>query len=354
MSEQPVSKKDQKKEAKKEKKGSAGDVQYAYTILLAKEKALEPALTRAVELFSGDKCPKVRYAYYLDGKKSMPSLTVENHSNSSVSGDANIARYIVRSNEVLTHLYGGADVLVASQIDQWLELYSYSLVSASYQNNLVELLESYLATRTYLVGHSFTLADIAIFLAVKRVKNGDLPPHASRWMNLVLSAHLPDSLLGVSIPIQFVAQPKTKEPAVATAVKSGEKGGSADSSHQKKENNKENKESGNAATEEGGTCPPLENAVEGQVCTRFPPEPSGYLHIGHAKAVLLNQYYAQRYKGKLLIRFDDTNPAKEKEEFEENILHDLGTLGVKGDKVSPRTIITRIRTRKERGREGKR
>ena len=63
------------------------------------------------------------------------------------------------------------------------------------------------------------------------------------------------------------------------------------------------------------------------ICTRFPPEPNGYLHIGHAKAILINHGLAQKYGGKFNMRFDDTNPTKEKIEFVESIKADVAWLG---------------------------
>lgn len=71
----------------------------------------------------------------------------------------------------------------------------------------------------------------------------------------------------------------------------------------------------------------LENGVYQHIQTRFPPEPNGYLHIGHAKSILLNYGLAQKYHGKFNMRFDDTNPTKEKTEFVESILADIRWLG---------------------------
>ena len=73
----------------------------------------------------------------------------------------------------------------------------------------------------------------------------------------------------------------------------------------------------------------LENAKhEGRIHTRFPPEPNGYLHIGHAKAICLNFEIAKKYGGKTNLRFDDTNPTTEETAFVDAIKKDIGLVGI--------------------------
>lgn len=85
--------------------------------------------------------------------------------------------------------------------------------------------------------------------------------------------------------------------------------------------------------EEREGLPPLEGAEHGKVVTRFPPEPNGYPHIGHAKAAIIDEEYAKMYGGKLILRFDDTNPEAERLEYYAAIKVGLDWLEVKYDRV---------------------
>ncbi len=86
--------------------------------------------------------------------------------------------------------------------------------------------------------------------------------------------------------------------------------------------------------EKAGELPDLPNAQKGNVITRMPPEPSKYTHLGHAASFLINYLYAKKYDGKVILRFDDTNPEKESQEFVDAVYQDIiEYIGAKPDKI---------------------
>ena len=174
----------------------------------------------------------------------------------------------------------------------------------------LEKLDTHLNFRSFIVGYSYSLADIAVWGVLRAnavmgsvIKNA-VYSNISRWYSFI------------ALDSKFdVADKTTKSINELRKNLKAAKG-------EKKEGHKAN------------FAIDLPNAQMGKVVTRFPPEPSGYLHIGHAKAAVLNEYFAHTYKGKLIIRFDDTNPTKERIEFQDSIIEDLALLGIKGDQVT--------------------
>ena len=177
-----------------------------------------------------------------------------------------------------------------------------------------EGVERYLATRTYLVGHELTLADLAMwgeFMTNRQwatVEKKGTCGSVTRWLAAVNA----DAVVKAVVDAVNAENPILSKKAT-TVTDTGKIVGA--------------KTSGSFEVD-------LPGAEDGKVVTRFPPEPSGILHIGHAKAALLNHYFARRYNGKLIVRFDATNPDKENNDFVDGIMQDIKTLGLDPDVVT--------------------
>ncbi|KAF9161062.1 hypothetical protein BGX21_010852 [Mortierella sp. AD011] len=242
--------------------------------------------------------------------KNVPTLA--EHNNATIALNANgttltnissILRYIVRSHQ--NTLYG-SDPSSTSLIDDFIDKSQDIINSTDFKtlDVIFQQLNHHLTLRSYFVGYKVSVADIAIWGALKanaifarQLKTGkDLGVYLARWFNHISA----QAYVEVALSDFAKANDSTKV----------------------------------AKADQGSFDINLVDAEMGKVVTRFPPEPSGYLHIGHAKAALLNKYFADQYKGRLIVRFDDTNPTKEKLEYEHAIKEDLLLIGIDSSVVT--------------------
>ncbi|XP_014470889.1 PREDICTED: bifunctional glutamate/proline--tRNA ligase [Dinoponera quadriceps] len=193
-----------------------------------------------------------------------------------------------------------------TEVDHWISFAIGQLSADVLDSSNFEYLDHILQTRTWLVAKVITLADIYVFCVLL---NRDVTKtYSDKYRNIARWFEQTSKHEGVSVGLRQV-----ELNSIAPA--------------------KPNVANANVRKQEGKFID-LPGAEMGKVVVRFPPEASGYLHIGHAKAALLNQYYAEAFQGQLIMRFDDTNPAKETVEFENAILEDLKSLEIKPDQFT--------------------
>lgn len=278
----------------------------SYTLNIAgKAAAVDYALMSAAAFVNTSTDGDVKLNF-IDGKTVSDDVKT---SAQLLKGEKSVA---TESTEILTYLATEfpSAIVAKEESQEWIRFSYEKLLVKDFKKLSLDLetLEAHLNLRSFIIGYKTSAADIAVWGALRAnpvmgsvIKNS-VYINITRWYQFLES----DKRFGEMATLLASSLAEMKKLA---------KGG-------KKEVHKANFEID------------LIGAKEGEVVTRFPPEPSGYLHIGHAKAAVLNQYFANQYKGKLIVRFDDTNPSKEKTEFQDSIIEDLELLGIKGDVIT--------------------
>uniref|UniRef100_A0A8C6XV66 Bifunctional glutamate/proline--tRNA ligase n=1 Tax=Naja naja TaxID=35670 RepID=A0A8C6XV66_NAJNA len=219
-----------------------------------------------------------------------------------------IVRYLARI-ATSAGLYG-SNLLEHTEIDHWMEFSTTKLSTPTEFAVAIQELNNSLSLRTYLVGNCLSLADFSVWAALKgnniwqeQLPQNNGPVHVKRWYKFLEAQNSFQS-----VDSKWTAGDTVRKIKVTTEKK-----------------------------QDIGKFVDLPGSEMGKVIVRFPPEASGYLHIGHAKAALLNQHYQVTFKGKLIMRFDDTNPEKEKEDFEkvfQTFMYDVAMLHIKPDQFT--------------------
>ncbi|XP_076754438.1 glutamyl-prolyl-tRNA synthetase [Xylocopa sonorina] len=222
-----------------------------------------------------------------------------------------VSRYFARTTCV--DLYGGVNARERTEVDHWLSFTNGPLASDPLKEDALKYLNGLLMTTTWLVSKKLTIADIHVFCAL--LDKNFLAKFEKQFINITRWYKQMLSLPAVTATLLSIKKNAKLSPCSNVQT---EKPASKQTGQRKQE----------------GKFIELPGAEMGKVVVRFPPEASGYLHIGHAKAALLNQYYAEAFEGQLIMRFDDTNPAKENVEFEKAILEDLELLQIKPDRFT--------------------
>ncbi|KAK4538760.1 hypothetical protein CDCA_CDCA20G4785 [Cyanidium caldarium] len=259
------------------------------------------------------------------------------------SGDVAAARLLALEMATalpsLRHVYG-ADEAERAQVDRWLEQLSTGFVAVAQApspsdaiEKLVRQMDAHLMDHSFLAGYEPTLADFYAYARLRNQRKRRPPPDkhhtptdaAAQELDWVLPADtlrkLRSQYRAFSRWLLFIESLPYVEACTARAQEAASAAVSGWDNVMR------------LAKASGSFDIGLPGAEYDRVVTRFPPEPSGYLHIGHTKALLLNDYFAKVYGGRLLLRFDDTNPSKEKQEYEESILADCRALGVQPDRI---------------------